>query len=201
MTDLVIKKDKPANLEETCFGGKPVKSEGESFEWPVCKCCNLPMQYQFRVTTKLGIEQIFMCQNDPGLCDDWDANSGGNAVIIVKASNLVTVNPPSEEYILSEAEDGALIESVNSENYEEARAEWFEKNKESPRPVLGKLNGQPYWLQSDETPSCVSCNEKMNFVGQFEEGPNSPGMNFGGGGIACLYDCEACTKGKFLWQC
>ena len=68
-----------------------------------------------------------------------------------------------------------------------ARENW----KGNKRDVLGQLYGEPSWIQGDETPECDCCNKPMRFVAQLEEGPDHrTAMNFGGGGVAYLFDCK-----------
>ncbi|MFJ3792841.1 hypothetical protein [Kitasatospora sp. NPDC090091] len=68
--------------------------------------------------------------------------------------------------------------------------------------MLGRLGGEPDWLQYDETPSCSSCARPMAFVAQLQEGPDPvTAMNFGGGGTAYAFACEPCAGAAFLWQC
>jgi hypothetical protein len=185
-------------LNETSFGGLPVKETNSNIEWPKCKSCNAEMQYQGKIKTDIGLEMIFMCTNDPGMCDDWDAENGGNKVIIVNGENLEFFKPSNDNLSLREKEYGATIVEITAEDYDNARENWT-GNK---RDVLGKLYGEPSWIQGDEIPICESCNKPMRFVAQLEEGPeNKTAMNFGGGGVAYLFDCPDDKVAKFLWQC
>jgi len=203
MTELLVMKNAVSSLEETSFGGVPVKNKGNDFEWPVCKTCDGPMQYLFRVATPLGLEQVFMCQNEPGLCDEWDANEGGNRVVVLKPKSLEVVKPPEHGETSRGDSYGVSVQTVDSNDYDVAREAWHD-NEANTEYVLGKLKGQAFWIQGDETPNCDACNNKMQFVGQFEEGPDtdhSQSMNLGGGGVGYLFDCSTCTTAKFLFQC
>ncbi len=202
MIKLIINKDEPNDLSESNFGGKPVTNRNKEFDWPFCYSCNLPMQYQFRISTKLGLEQVFMCQNEPGCCDEWNADGGGNKVIVVEPNDLKCVEPPENGDTLRATDHGSLIVEYEAEDYDEARSAWAAENEVSPRKVLGRLSGEPSWLQDEEVPKCSKCNNEMNFAAQLEQGPNwETEMNFGGGGCAYLFDCNCDGSAKFLWQC
>jgi len=202
MVKLLINSIDAREIGETSFGGKPVKNIGEEFHWPVCKCCNLPMQFLGKLAEDNILLQIFMCQNDPGMCEDWDANEGGNAVIVTTPLQLEYVNIPTEGIPLRDTEYWSSVENYQSDDYNEARIKWAEQNDVSPRHVLGQISGQPSWIQGDETPLCSHCKETMSFVAQLEQGPDwKIEMNFGGGGVAYLFRCDCKNTAKFLWQC
>lgn len=185
------------SFNETSFGGLPVKEAGNDTEWPRCKSCKSEMQYQGKIKTDLGLELIFMCQNDPGVCDEWDANSGGNKVIIVKDKKLESFSPKNKRIALRQTEYRGDILEVDAGSYDEARQNW----KGNTRDVLGGLYGEPDWVESDDTPNCDCCNERMRFVAQLEEGPDeNTAMNFGDAGVGYLFDCSKGKTAKFLWQ-
>jgi hypothetical protein len=184
-------------LAGTSFGSFPIKEAGTSTDWPKCSNCNTDLQYLGKIETDIGIEMIFMCNSDPGMCDEWDADAGGNTVIVVSGDNMEIFKPVSE-MSLRDTEYGARIVEAEGENYDEEREKW----QGSQRDVLGKLFGEPDWIQGDETPDCDCCNKPMRFVAQLEEGPDyKTAMNFGGGGMAYLFDCTTGKTAKFLWQC
>lgn len=189
------------SLQNTSFGGLPVKMKESSFDWPKCKSCNSEMQYQGKIKTDIGLELIFMCNADPGMCDEWDANLGGNKVIIIKGENLEFAKPSNYQNALRQIEHGASIEVIkDSDNYDEAREQYAKEKGISRREILGQVFGEPSWIQADETPNCDACGNKMRFVCQLEQGPDwKTEMNFGGG-CGYLFDCPDCKKGKFLWQ-
>lgn len=188
--------------DKTSFGGAPVCESGQSFNWPTCRTCDLPMQYLGKIATDLGLEQIFMCQNDPGCCDEWEADGGGNAVLVCGSQNVVAVVPPAQGETTRNCEHGAEITEVDADNYDDARDRWAEQHEGNYRQVLGQLYGTPKWLQADETPICSGCGGKMRFVAQLEQGPDwETEMNFGGGGCGYLFDCKCNNSAKFLWQC
>jgi len=201
MITLLIKSDE-FDLRETSFGGLPVKSGDQNFDWPVCKSCQLPMQYLGRIATDIGLEQIFMCQNNPGCCNEWDSESGANTVLITDSSCLNCASAPTNGEVVRNCEHGAKIVEIDAEDYDEARLKWKEESGLGMRQVLGQVYGEPQWLQNDETPTCAGCGNKMRFVAQLEQGPNwETEMNFGGGGCAYLFDCRCNGSAKFLWQC
>jgi hypothetical protein len=190
---------------QTVFGGRPSVAPG--FAWPVCAACEGNMQFlgQLRAPAPVGNEDrlllLFMCQNDPGLCDEWDAEGGGNAVIPTPLDDLSLAKAPEGETERA-TRHGAVLESVDEESYDEARDAWAEAHEGEGRLVLGQLGGEPDWLQSEETPDCDACNAPMRLIAQLEQGPDyETEMNFGGGGVAYVFECHDCGKAaKFLWQ-
>ena len=189
-----------------CFGGKPSAPEG-ALEWPTCASCDGHMQFlgQIPVETQQGktsLLLLFMCQNDPGLCDEWDADAGGNAVIVVPAKSIGSVAPPEEGETIRPVRYSAAVVEIEGGSYDEARENWAASAGVNFRNVLGQIGGVPAWLQGEEVPFCDSCKAPMSFVAQLEEGPDhETSMNFGGGGCAYVYHCR-CDKdnAKMLWQ-
>lgn len=194
------------NVEEgpttgTRFGGAP--SVGRDFSWPVCKFCHGNMQFlgQLRREGSQRLHLVFMCQNRPGVCWEWDADKGGNAVVCSEITDLRLADVPPEGEAVRPTLYGARVESVEASSYDKARSAWAEKHPGRQREVLGQINGQPDWLQFDETPSCDHCGQPMNFVAQLEQGPDyETEMNFASG-CGYVFDC-GCNGGvgKFLWQ-
>ena len=43
---------------------------------------------------------LFQCQNDPGMCDEWDASSGGNAALLADG-RVVELPVPAGEVLLA----------------------------------------------------------------------------------------------------
>lgn len=199
MTQLLILDQVSQHLDETSFGGLPVKTIGLQVEWPCCTNCDGAMQYLGKVKTDLGLELIFMCSQDPGMCDDWDADGGGNKVIVITEIHALEKFQPLEpENTLRETEYGAKIFQDSQEEYSQSRELWQGPKRE----ILGQLSGSAEWLQNDETPECDCCQKPMRFVAQLETGPDHrTEMNFGGGGSAYLFDCPQGKTAKFLWQC
>ncbi len=198
MTQLIILDAVPSQLDCTSFGGLPVQAADSPIEWPACTQCNGLMQYQAKVKTELGLELIFMCVQEPGMCDDWNANGGGNKVIVVEnTQDLVQLKPENTENTLRETEYGAKLVQDDLQDYFASHQQWASEKRE----ILGQLGGTPDWIQNDETPECNCCNLPMRFVAQLEEGPDyKTAMNFGSGS-AYLFDCVTGKTAKFLWQC
>lgn len=151
---------------EICLLGNPMIHESDI---PVCKSCDSKMTFIYSLKTEQSILAVFQCQDDPGMCDDWDAESGDNAILNYKSMEI-------------ESCLGFLkTESIGSEENS-----------------VGKLRGNPTWIQDDETPSC-DCGETMSFTAQVEERAHID-FNFGGGGCSYVFTCKKCNKSKFLWQ-
>lgn len=67
--------------EKTMFGGRP-SAPLNAFEWPKCRSCGGNMQFLGQIQASAGqLLLLFMCQNDPGSCEEWDPDQGGNRVI------------------------------------------------------------------------------------------------------------------------
>lgn len=189
---------------ETAFGGQPCAPQGQ-LQWPTCSSCEGNMQFlgQLRPDRSENLLLLFMCQNEPGACDEWDADSGGNKVVSVAAAALRRVHPPEPGEVLRTTQYGSRMVEDAESDYDLARTAWAKEHDVSPREVLGQLGGTPSWLQADETPSCDFCKKPMEFVAQLEEGPDwKTEMNFGGGGCAYVFRC-AChaESAKLLSQC
>lgn len=200
MVNLLIYNPGKANISETSFGGHPVANNPSEFKWPICKYCQLPMQFLGKIASGNHLYQIFMCQNDPGCCEEWDPDEGGNKVIVTARSTFEIVSAPTEGLTTRGVEYSAQTVVVQSSGYEEAREKWASNNM-NYREVLGQIGGVPFWLQGDETPICKLCKEPMQFLAQLEEGPDSKTeMNFGGGS-AYVFKCTCNESAKFLWQC
>jgi hypothetical protein len=182
----------------TRTGGVPLVPA--DFAWPTCATCSGPMQFLAQVLTEEHAVSIFMCQNDPGLCDEWDPAAGGNRALVFPASELAPAQVPAKgETRLPEASgiDTLVIDGLP---YETAREQWANTSGRPRREILGQLGGAPSWLQGDETPACPSCDQPMNLVTQLEQGLSRSEINFGGG-TGYAFACLPCAEGAFLWQC
>ena len=158
---------------------------------PVCSECDAFMTITYFLDLELvpnpkfknqgeGIA-IFQCQDDPGMCDDWDANSGANAAELCDSS------------FYEDGMDGLITKEGLELNDDE-----FSKFLKENDSCVGKLGGRPLWIQGDETPSC-KCGDQMEFVGQVY-GFAHEDLNYGGGGCGYTFMCPKCEEAKFLWQ-
>ncbi len=194
------------------IGGVPLVPAG--FEWPQCAACSGPMQFLARLLVSdlsaqgsvpeasAGVLSVFMCQNDPGLCDEWDPGAGGNRALLFPGVGLTVAPVPAEGETLLPETCGIDCTVIDAAAYSEARILWAQAHGSPVRDVLGQLGGVPSWLQHDETPTCPACGQPMNFVAQLEEGrDHQTTMNFGGGGCGYAFACSPCGEGSFLWQC
>ena len=208
MAALLIYTAKAPEAEEVAnrFGGLPLVPRGASIPWPACKSCGGAMQFLGQLVIPYSdrdgeyLMLLFMCQNKPGMCDDWDANLGGNRAIAAQITNeMIILESPGGERTLRESVYGANAQAFDVDGYEAARQAWVANTNSDARKVLGQLLGEPSWIQADETPNCDSCTKPMRFVAQLEEGPDrTTNMNFGGG-CAYVFDCD-CHSAKLLWQ-
>ncbi|MET8766830.1 DUF1963 domain-containing protein [Streptomyces sp. NPDC004658] len=194
----------------TRTGGVPLVPAG--FVWPQCGACAGPMQFLAQLLVNASRTQgtapaerilsIFMCQNDPGLCDEWDPVAGGNRALLFARTGLTAAPVPAEGETLLPETCGIDCTTADTAPYPEVRSRWSQAQGRPLRDVLGQLGGAPSWLQHDETPACPSCAEPMSFMAQLEEGrDHQTAMNFGGGGCGYAFACQPCEQGSFLWQC
>lgn len=206
MGKLLIKTRAPRMLAaDHYFGGWPVVPHDQALDWPHCKSCRGPMQFLGRLRLPAGkkLVLLFMCQNEPGLCDEWEPDAGGNCAVVVRATGrLKRIKPPPGDRTVRKRTYGAMEVRSSVANYNMAREKWAEKGANKMRDVLGQLLGKPAWIQADETPRCNHCKKRMQFLAQLEEGPDwKTAMNFGGG-CAYLFHCDCKNHtAKFLWQC
>ncbi|MCW2934730.1 MAG: hypothetical protein JWM19_5692 [Actinomycetia bacterium] len=190
----------------TRTGGVPLVPAG--FSWPACRTCGGPMQFLAQVMLgDLGLDgwqdvlSVFMCQNDPGLCEEWDPAAGGNQVLLFPPAGLrAAVVPPGPATMLGEA--SAVQYVAADEEYAEALPVWAAREGRPETDVLGQFGGQPLWVQGDETPACPGCARPMSFAVQLEEGHDyRTAANFGGRGCGYGFACHPCGTSAFLWQC
>lgn len=152
------------------------------------------------IVPEFGREQnllLFLCSNDPGMCDEWDANAGGNKALLIKVDSNAPMEVPPGPTLLS-CEHRFELEAWPSTKEDNVHAFLSET---SGRPsVIGKAGGHPSWLQQDETPVC-ECGTPMQFIAQIDSSADRE-INFGDGGIGYAFACRVCSgEAKFLWQC
>jgi hypothetical protein len=156
------------------------------FEWPTCRTCDGAMQFLAHLPFENGTISVFYCQNDPGMCDEWDAAAGGTRAYIF-AQPLQPASVPDVGATLLRGTTGLRLES------EETRTQ---------APILGHVGGEPDWLQNDETPLCLECASPMTFTAELEEGHDfATAANLGGGGRGYVFRCDHCRAAAFLFQC
>jgi hypothetical protein len=176
-------------------GGLPHAPDGT--RWPACTKCNGPMQFLAQVALAAadgplaGRDEhflVFQCANDPGLCDEWKPCSGGNAALVVPRQGSAPLPAPVAGP--DGLENPIVLPVVHLSVLDgEAAGGW-----------LGRLGGEPDWLQDDETPAC-RCGRPMTFVFSLEEHV-SAGINFGGQGVGYGFACAACAcEARWLFQC
>ncbi|MFD6417146.1 hypothetical protein [Streptomyces sp. NPDC060194] len=173
----------PADTVGMRTGGVPLVPDG--FVWPVCAECGGNQQFLVHLPLDSCVVAVFFCQNDPGMCDDWDPASGANRAYVFDGLLAPAAVPADGETQL-----GAVTALHPHPDGEPA-----------PATVLGRLAGDPDWIQNDETPACPACTEPMTFTAQLEEGADhATAANFGSG-RAYVFRCHPCAEAAFLWQC
>lgn len=164
-------------------GGVPLVPD--EFAWPRCGECGGAMQFLAHLPLGIGVVAVFFCQNDPGMCDDWDATGGANQACLFTGELSRATVPDEGETLLS------AVTALRCRPADMPTGE----------PVLGRLGGEPDWLQSDETPGCPRCTARMTFTAELEEGHDfTTSANFGGGGRGYVFTCSPCSEASFLWQ-
>ncbi|MGJ5748819.1 hypothetical protein FB563_6379 [Streptomyces puniciscabiei] len=164
-------------------GGLPLVPDG--FVWPKCREFGGPMQFLAHLPLDLGVVAVFFCQNEPGMCDDWDATAGANRAYVFRGPLAAAAVPADGETLLN------AVTALHPHRSDVPTEE----------PVLGRLGGEPDWIQGDETPDCPSCAARMTFTAELEEGYDfATSANFGGGGRGYVFHCRSCTEAAFLWQ-
>lgn len=166
----------------------------DNFNIPICESCDGHMTAVVLLADP-NISRtpllVFQCQNEPGLCEEWEADSGGNKVVAIENVELepqpgakALVFQPcdiSDEKLQSSDETDSYFDLATQSNYEY---------------LVGKALGEPIWYQAEETPDC--CQQKMTFVAQIDECED---LNFGGSGVGYIFECTKCQGCKFLTQC
>ncbi len=189
-------------------------------KWPQCKQCggsqSLLAQYQHHADRlDLGREGrtlfVFQCGNDPGMCDDWKAFSGGNACFVIEPEELREGEtplppdlPPLEDAVRIVhwiEHDDDLPPSLNAQFQRDATHLALDEDIHARVTWGTRLGGFPKWIQSaeeaprdfdfvgqlDSTYSFYSPpNEPSDWIqadsGRFEGRTHvAPGPNFGGG--------------------
>ncbi|MCM2393911.1 YwqG family protein [Streptomyces albipurpureus] len=202
----------PADSDVPRTGGVPLAPAG--FTWPMCgSCCGRPLQFFAHLHVEYGVLSVFVCQNDPGACEFWDAASGANRVYLFPREGLRPVVVPEMGVTLLPATSAIRTHVVTldpeeddhdelaPDPYDLARSGWKREPEErfgKQREVLGSLGGSPSYLEDDRLPSCPSCTGATEFAAHLEEGISTQtAMNLGGQ-LGYVFVCRACRTGAFL---
>ncbi|MFB7939072.1 hypothetical protein [Streptomyces sp. NPDC056049] len=204
----------PADSDVPRTGGVPLAPAG--FAWPMCGSgCGGPLQFFAHLPVEDGVLSVFVCQNDPGACDFWDAKSSANRVHLFPREALrpvavpgtgVTLLPATSAirtHVVTPAPEDACDseEGMEPDAYDLARSGWKREPGErfgKQREVLGSLGGSPSYLEDDRLPACPSCTGTMEFAAHLEEGVSArTAMNLGGQ-LGYVFVCRVCREGAFL---
>lgn len=201
----------PADSDVPRTGGVPLAPAG--FAWPLCGCRG-PLQFFAHLPVEDGVLSVFLCQNDPGACEFWDASSSANRVYLFPREELRPVAVPEAGLTLLPAtsairthvvtidpEEACDEEGIEPDAYDLARSGWKREPEErfgEQREVLGSLGGSPSYLEDDRLPVCPSCTATMEFAAHLEEGrTRETAMNLGGQ-LGYVFVCRPCREGAFL---
>ncbi|MFW3461074.1 hypothetical protein ACN24K_10150 [Streptomyces microflavus] len=181
-------------------GGIPLVPVG--FSWPRCATCEGAMQFLAQLPVDDGTVAVFICANDPGLCEEWDPFDGGNRAYLFPSGTSGGLVPAT---VLAEGETqlGAVSAvktvTVEEDTYDDARSAYAELCGRG-RAVLGSLGGEPDWYYADRAPDCPECEKPMAFVAHLEEGNETATAANYGGGLGYVLTCAPCTWAVFLTQ-
>ena len=183
----------------TRFRGHPLLTPEQL--WPGCTTCGSAMEFQGQWATGPGeLIALFQCQADPGGCAEWDADSGGNAALVVDGTAAALREPSAsrDDRRGSVAVGYSAAWGVTAEP-----ADSYDQAVGADRPFFAWADQVPEWLQGDETPACDRCAQPMEFVIQIEEGPWKAALNLGAGGTGYVFRCRCSAPpvAKWLWQC
>jgi hypothetical protein len=191
---------------EATVGGRPLASADT--KWPLCKTCGNHLQFLAQLPLE-GVTEVpehrdqvlllFYCNSQPGLCDEWEPNLGGNAAILVNAKGRIPLQIPDGKTLLPVENRVKYVQYQEGENGETPDDQYCRELDAHESKVLGKLGGEPLWIQANETPNCM-CGSQMTFVAQLDE-RGGGGINFGGGN-GYSFVCKVCIgQATFLSQC
>ncbi|MFE6064726.1 hypothetical protein [Streptomyces sp. NPDC056431] len=201
----------PADSDAPRTGGVPLAPAG--FAWPLCGCGG-PLQFFAHLPVEDGVLSVFLCQNDPGACEFWNASSSANRVYLFPREELLPIAVPEAGVTLLPAtsairthvvtidpKDACDEEGIEPDAYDLARSGWKREPEErfgKQREVLGSLGGSPSYLEDDRLPVCPSCTGTMEFAAHLEEGiSRETAMNLGGQ-LGYVFVCRPCREGSFL---
>ncbi|MEU7011309.1 hypothetical protein [Streptomyces sp. NPDC046332] len=201
----------PAESDVPRTGGVPLAPAG--FAWPLCGCGG-PLQFFAHLPVEDSVLSVFLCQNDPGACEFWDASSSANRVYLFPREQLRPVAVPEAGLTLLPAtsairthvvtldpEEACDEEGGEPDAYDLARSGWKREPEErfgKQREVLGSLGGSPSYLEDNRLPVCPSCTCTMEFAAHLEEGiTRETAMNLGGQ-LGYVFVCRPCREGAFL---
>ncbi|MFJ3581742.1 hypothetical protein ACIPPS_05840 [Streptomyces sp. NPDC090127] len=200
----------PADSGVLRTGGVPLAPAG--FAWPLCGCGG-PLQFFAHLPVEDGVLSVFLCQNDPGACEFWDASSSANRVYLFPREELRPVAVPEaglpllpatsaiRTHVVTVDPEDACEEGIEPDAYDLARSGWKREPEErfgKQREVLGSLGGSPSYLDDDRLPVCPSCTGTMEFAAHLEEGiTRETAMNLGGQ-LGYVFVCRPCREGAFL---
>jgi len=192
-------------------GGVPLAPAG--FSWPLCAECGGPMQFFAHLPLEHGVLSVFLCQNDPGACETWDASSGSNRAFLFPRDGLVPRVVPARgvtllpvvsairNEVVTTDDDTTAEPPEGTDHYDLARAAWQAEPGAQwgkQREVLGSLGGEPTYLEDDRIPQCPSCARPMDFAAHLEEGIDSRTAANLGGAVGYVFTCAGCAEAAFL---
>ncbi|WP_331769335.1 hypothetical protein OG948_36770 (plasmid) [Embleya sp. NBC_00888] len=203
----------PADSGVPRTGGVPLAPAG--FTWPICgSFCGGPLQFFAHLPVEDGVLSVFVCQNDPGACESWDATSGANRVYLFPREELQPVDVPATGMTLLPATSAirthvVTLDPAEDDDHDElapdaydlARSGWKREPDERfgrQREVLGSLGGSPSYLEDDRLPACPSCTGTMEFAAHLEEGFSAQSAMNLGGRLGYVFVCRACREGALL---
>jgi hypothetical protein len=201
MTLLMRESNQALPHQLTKMGGIPLVPFNT--DWVRCRRCQEWMQFIGQIALeetaipviceRKQLLLLLMCTNDPGMCCEWETDSGGNAAILVSKTNLTSLKAPWDK-------EGFWLEerALSLERCDDSADAYCELFNQAHEEVCGKIGGEPLWIQQEEIPTC-RCGATMTFVAQLE---HSGEVQFGdGSGSGYVFVCSVCQdQAKFFSQ-
>ena len=145
-----------------------------------------------------GVLAIVAAQQAYHQKNNWSTRTS-TAMLLANELRERTLALPLHDPITGKSNYGPELDETTAQAYDDLDDfDIFCQHMDS-EGAIGKLGGNPVWIQGDETPAC-SCGRKMTFVAQVEQFAHDD-FNFGGSGCSYTFLCPSCQVAKFLWQC
>jgi len=195
----------------TKFGGQPVWISDP--QWPLSRTTNEPMRFicqiALRPELQLGGQQmayVFMTDGEEHVDGTWDPEDGENAVILQPSTfdPICEIKNQAAGPTIEQRKTGPLTRTFMDRVFK--REHTWQEGVELAAHVIdilddedtigSKLEGDPFWLQNDETPQ----DGTWLFLVQIDSEPIL-NLNFGDAGVGYAFVRDDGRAARFLWQC
>jgi hypothetical protein len=87
-----------------------------------------------------GVLSVFMCQNEPGMCDEWDPRAGGNQALLLPLAGLLPAAVPGGS--VTRLGEVSAVEYVTADTgCGQARQPWAGREGRLMSDAPGQLGG------------------------------------------------------------